>query len=63
MNDIEKLEEEIKKTEKILAEARENLEKNPDEYSAKLLYMSTENYLSDLLRKLDFMLLPKAKDM
>ncbi len=53
MDTIESLKEQIRKTEKILAESLENLKKNPDDYSAKLLVMSTENYLADLLRKLD----------
>jgi hypothetical protein len=47
------LKEQIKKTEIILAESRENLAKNPDSYSARLLQMSTENYLADLLKQLD----------
>lgn len=53
MNTIDSLKEQIQKTEEILAESLENLKKNPDDYSAKLLVLSTENYLSDLLRKLD----------
>ncbi len=53
MNKIEQLKDEIEKTEKILAESQENYKKNPDEYSAKLLLLSTENYLTDLLRQLD----------
>lgn len=53
MRQAESLEEQIKKTTAILAESRENLENNPDSYSAQLLYMSTENHLADLLRKLD----------
>lgn len=53
MNQIDELHEEIEKTKVILAESRENYEKNPGEYSARLLLMSTENHLADLLRKLD----------
>lgn len=53
MNEQEKLQEEIRKTEQILLESKENYEKNPDSYSAKLLLMSVENHLSDLLRQLD----------
>jgi|GEM_PF-1789610 len=57
MNDIDSLKEQIAKTEKILAEAKENYEKNPEEYSAQLLLLSTENYLNDLLQQLDFLML------
>jgi hypothetical protein len=53
MNEIDSLKEQIEKTEVILAESRENYEKNPGEYSARLLLMSTENYLTDLLKQLD----------
>jgi len=53
MNSIESLKEQIEKTEVILAESRENFEKNPESYSARLLLMSTENYLADLLKQLD----------
>jgi hypothetical protein len=53
MISIDLLKEQIKKTEIILAESRENLAKNPDSYSARLLQMSTENYLADLLKQLD----------
>ncbi len=59
MDRIEFLKEQIQKTEKILAESRENLADNPDQYSAKLLLLSTENHLSDLLRELDFAMLKK----
>ncbi len=55
LNEIDSLKEQIKESEKILTESLENLEKNPDDYSAKLLVLSTENYLADLLRKLDEM--------
>ncbi len=53
MNEIDAIKEEIRRTETILAESRDNYEKNPDQYSAQLLLLSTENYLADLLRKLD----------
>jgi hypothetical protein len=53
MNQIDSLKERIVKTEVVLAESRENFEKNPDSYSARLLLMSTENYLADLLAQLD----------
>ncbi len=54
MSDIDKIKEEIAKTEKILQEAIEYLNEKPDDYSAKLIVMSTENYLNDLMKKLDF---------
>lgn len=53
MKQIEAVKEEIEKTKVILAESRENYRQNPDNYSAQLLLLSTENHLSDLLRKLD----------
>jgi hypothetical protein len=53
MNEIDSLKEQIVKTEEVLAESRANYEKNPDEYSAQLLLLTTENHLADLLRKLD----------
>ncbi|MBM9603635.1 hypothetical protein [Desulfopila inferna] len=53
MSEKEAIKEQIAKTEAILAESRENYEKNPGQYSAKLLLMSTENHLADLLRRLD----------
>ena len=53
MSQIESLKGQIEKTKIILAESQENLEKNPDSYSARLLVMSTENYLADLLAQLD----------
>ncbi len=49
MGEIDALKEQIEKTETILSESRENFEKNPEEYSAQLLLMSTENHLADLL--------------
>lgn len=45
--------EQIEKTKVVLAESRDNLENNPEEYSAQLLVLSTENHLADLFRKLD----------
>ncbi len=53
MDQRKKLLEEIEKTKVILAESRENYEKNPESYSARLLLMSTEGYLLDLLKELD----------
>ena len=53
MDQVEKLLEQIEKTKVILAESQENYEKNPESYSARLLLMSTEGYLTDLLRELD----------
>ena len=55
MSEIDSLKEQIEKTEVILAESRDNYEKNPDQYSARLLLMSTENYLADLLKQLDIL--------
>lgn len=59
MTEISALEEQIDKTRTILEESRENYEKNPDDYSAQLLLLSTENYLSDLLTQLDILLMQK----
>ena len=53
MISIESLKEQIKKTEIVLVESRENLANNPDNYSARLLLMSIENYLVDLLKQFD----------
>jgi hypothetical protein len=53
MDRIETLREQIAKTRVILAESQENYEKNPESYSARLLLMSTEGYLTDLLKELD----------
>ena len=53
MSEIDSLEEQIEKTGVILAESRKNFEKNPGEYSAKLLLMSIENHLADLLEQFD----------
>ena len=53
MNDIESLKEQIKKAEVVLAESRENFNKNPEDYSARLLLMSMENHMADLFKQLD----------
>lgn len=53
MSEIDSLREQIEKTKIVLAESEENLKKNPNDYSAKLLLMSTENYLVDLLTKIE----------
>ena len=50
---IASLKQQIEKAEIILAESRENFNKNPDVYSAKLLLISIENHLADLLKQLD----------
>ena len=49
---INSIREQIHKTEIILAESRENLLNNQGSYSARLLLISTENHLEDLLRQL-----------
>ena len=53
MNDRESLKEQIEKAEVVLAESRENFVKNPEDYSARLLLMSMENHMGDLLKQLD----------
>ena len=53
MDQIETLMDQIEKTKVILAESQENYEKNPESYSARLLLMSTEGYLTDLLKELE----------
>ncbi len=60
MSDVEKIKEEIAKTEKILSESIEYLKDKPDDYSAKLIVMSTENHLNDLLKKLDFTIMQES---
>lgn len=55
MHTIDSLLEQITKTEIVLAESRENFEKNPDDYSARLLLMAVENHLADLLRQRDIL--------
>ncbi len=52
-SEIEAIQEQIRKTEVIVTESRVNLKENPDSYSAKLLLMSVETHLGDLLKKLD----------
>ncbi len=52
MNQIDSLKQQIEKAKIILEESRENYIKNPDSYSAKLLLMSMENHMSDLLIQL-----------
>ncbi len=53
MSEIDSLREQIEKTKIVLAESQENFEKNPENYSARLLLMSRESYLADLLMKID----------
>lgn len=53
MSEIKSIKEQIEKTKIVLAESKENYDKNPEEYSAQLLLLSTENHLSDLLKQLD----------
>ena len=53
MKEIDSLREQIEKTKIVLAESEENFKKNPNDYSAKLLLMSTENYLVDLIAKFE----------
>ncbi|MCP4337871.1 MAG: hypothetical protein GY799_03065 [Desulfobulbaceae bacterium] len=50
---IASLKEQLAKAETILTESRENFEKNPDDYSARLLLISIENHLVDLHKQLD----------
>jgi len=59
MKSIESVRKEIVAAEAVLNESIEHLKKNPDDYSAKLLVLSTENYLSDLLRALDLALMTR----
>lgn len=53
MANIDSLKEQVAKAEIVLAESRENFDKNPDDYSARLLLMSMENHMADLLKKLE----------
>jgi hypothetical protein len=53
MSEIESLREQIEKTKIVLAESQENFEKNPNSYSARLLLMSIDNHLADLLKQLE----------
>lgn len=61
MNRVDQLRKEIEKAESVLAESQENYKNNPENYSARLLLMSTENYLSDLIRELDIELLKSGE--
>lgn len=56
MNQVGILQQEIHKAEALLVEARENYEKNPDDYSGNLLLLSVQNHLVDLYKKLDLLL-------
>jgi hypothetical protein len=56
MSQIDTLREKIEKAKVVLAESRENFEKNPENYSARLLLLSTEIYLADLLKQLDILI-------
>lgn len=53
MSQMDTLQEKIEKAKVVLAESRENFENNPESYSARLLLLSTEIYLADLLKQLD----------
>lgn len=53
MENIDSLKEQIAKAEIVLAESLENFNKNPDDYSARLLLISMENHMADLLKKLE----------
>ena len=48
MSEIDSLKEQIEKTETILAESRENYAKNPDQYSAKLLFSYVQKTFKNL---------------
>ncbi len=47
------LKEELERAKVILEEAKNNYLENREDYSAKLLLLSTENYLMDLLKEHD----------
>jgi hypothetical protein len=53
MSQMDTLQEKIEKAKVVLAESQEIFEKNPESYSARLLLLSTEIYLADLLKQLD----------
>jgi len=53
MAELDALKDQIEKAEKVLAEAKQNYAAHPGEYSARLLLMSIENHLGDLLRQLE----------
>ncbi len=46
------LKQQIEKAEIVLAESRKNYDKNPDDFSARLLLMTIENHLADLIKQL-----------
>jgi hypothetical protein len=58
---IKHLQREIAKAKAVLAESKANYDSDPSSYSARLLLMSTENYLGDLLRELELERLKKNK--
>lgn len=53
MDQIATIKAEIDRARNILDQAKDNYQQKPDDYSAQLLLLSMENYLSDLLQKLD----------
>ena len=53
MDDIDSLNKRIEETMVVLRESQENFAQNPENYSARLLLMTTENYLADLFKELD----------
>lgn len=55
MSEIDSLREQIEKTKIVLAESEQNFQRNPNDYSARLLLISTENYLADLLTKIEIL--------
>jgi len=55
LTELENILAEIDKTEQLLVESKDNYEKNPGDYSARLLLMSVENHLADLLRRRDYL--------
>lgn len=59
MKTIAELEEQLEKARVILGDAQENYQKNPEDYSAQLLLLSTENYISDLMQQLDVLQMQK----
>jgi hypothetical protein len=52
MNQIEWLEQHLRKAEKRLVDARLSLKKNPRSYSAKVTIQSAERHLTDLRKDL-----------
>lgn len=55
MNEIDILKEQIAKTEGVLSESQKYFKENPGDYSARLLLISTENHLADLLKRLELL--------